>query len=197
MRRNPTGIHFAKTFMPSIISHAIVGIAAGNALRRRTQRIRFWIFSIICPVLPDADTLAFSLGIPYESFWGHRGFFHSLSLALIVTLVVIGFFPGVAKASWKKWLLLGLYFFLLTASHGILDAFTSGGLGVALLAPFDNSRIFSPYTPIQVSPIRIEAFFSSWGLRVISSEMVWVWLPSLVLMIAVRSAHSWFNRRHR
>ena len=67
--------------------------------------------------------------------------------------------------------------FLLTASHGILDAFTNGGLGVALLSPFDNGRYFFPWTPIEVSPIGVRAFFSAWGLGVLKSELLWVWLP--------------------
>ena len=58
-----------------------------------------------------------------------------------------------------------------------MDAFTSGGLGIALLAPFDNHRYFFPYTPIKVSPIGISAFFSDWGIRVLISEFKWVWLP--------------------
>ncbi|NIM77978.1 MAG: hypothetical protein GTO20_04240 [Candidatus Aminicenantes bacterium] len=59
-----------------------------------------------------------------------------------------------------------LYFFLLTASHGVLDAFTNGGLGIALLSPFDTTRHFSPWQPIEVAPIGIWAFFSDWGVKV-------------------------------
>jgi inner membrane protein len=59
-----------------------------------------------------------------------------------------------------------LDFFLITASHGILDAFTNGGLGIALFSPFDNSRYFFPFRPIQVSPIGA-GFFSMRGLRVL------------------------------
>jgi len=32
------------------------------------------------------------------------------------------------------------YLFLATASHGVLDAMTNGGLGVAFFSPFDNRR---------------------------------------------------------
>jgi inner membrane protein len=37
-----------------------------------------------------------------------------------------------------------------TASHGILDAFTNGGLGVAFFAPFDKTRYFFPVTPMKL-----------------------------------------------
>ncbi len=46
-----------------------------------------------------------------------------------------------------------LFLFVATISHGILDALTDGGLGVAFFAPFVNTRYFFPWTPIKVSPI--------------------------------------------
>jgi inner membrane protein len=45
------------------------------------------------------------------------------------------------------------------ASHGILDAMTDGGLGVAFFSPFDDTRCFFPFRPIKVSPIGL-SFFS-------------------------------------
>lgn len=71
----------------------------------------------------------------------------------------------------------GLFFHL----HGFFDAMTNGGLGVAFFAPFDNTRYFLPWQPIQVSPIGVANFFSEWGLSVIISEFLWIWLPALVL----------------
>jgi inner membrane protein len=68
-----------------------------------------------------------------------------------------------------------------TASHGIHDAFTNGGLGIAFFAPFSAARYFFPVTPIEVSPI-VHGFFSERGVRVLASEMVWVWTPALVLI---------------
>ena len=40
---------------------------------------------------------------------------------------------------------MGLYLFLSTASHGVLDALTDGGLGVAFFSPFDQTRYFFPF----------------------------------------------------
>jgi hypothetical protein len=34
--------------------------------------------------------------------------------------------------------------FLATAGHGLLDAMTNGGLGLAFFSPFDNHRYFLP-----------------------------------------------------
>lgn len=96
--------------------------------------------------------------------------------------VVTVFFrdPGVFS---RQWFFYFIFFFLLSASHGILDAFTNGGLGIALLSPFDSTRYFFPWTPIAVSPIGVKAFFSKWGLAVIKSELLWIWLPSFLMVL--------------
>ena len=70
------------------------------------------------------------------------------------------------------------YFAAVTASHGILDALTDGGLGIAFFSPFDTHRYFFPWRPIQVSPIG-PGFFSARGVRVLASELRWIWIPRL------------------
>jgi inner membrane protein len=76
---------------------------------------------------------------------------------------------------------LTLFFFLVTASHGFLDAFTDGGLGIAFLAPFDDTRYFFPWRPIEVAPLGLTRMFTLDGWSVIRSELLWVWLPVAVL----------------
>jgi inner membrane protein len=70
-----------------------------------------------------------------------------------------------------------LFFFVVGASHGILDAMTNGGRGIALLSPFSNHRYFLPWTPIEVSPLGVRAFISQRGLTVMKSEILWIWMP--------------------
>ena len=84
------------------------------------------------------------------------------------------------------------YLFLATASHGLLDAMTDGGLGVAFLSPLENSRYFLSWRPIHVSLIGISRFFSARGLYVLQSEIVYIWLPSAVLILL-----AWLVRRIR
>jgi inner membrane protein len=74
--------------------------------------------------------------------------------------------------------------FLATASHGFLDAMTSGGLGVAFFAPFSETRYFLPWRPIVVSPISIYGFVGRRGLMVMWSELEWVWLPAVLIFLA-------------
>jgi inner membrane protein len=62
---------------------------------------------------------------------------------------------------------------------------TDGGLGVAFFAPFTNSRYFFRWTPIRVSPIGISNFLSARGLAVVRSELLWIWLPTVVLAAVV------------
>jgi inner membrane protein len=85
-----------------------------------------------------------------------------------------------------------LYLFLAIASHGLLDALTDGGLGVAFFSPFDNSRYFFPTTPIHVSPIGA-AFFSEYGIRVLLNEMLWIWIPAAIVL----SLGLWLHRDKR
>ncbi len=172
--------------MPTVVTHAVVGLAAGTAVSGQKMPARFWVLSAVCPMLPDLDVLAFVFKIPYAHPFGHRGFSHSLTFALIVGLLVTIVFFRKERLRPKRFMLLSLYFFLITATHGVLDAMTNGGLGVALLAPFDNTRYFMPWRPIQVSPIGIRRFFSHWGLMVALSELLWVWTPSIVIVAIVK-----------
>ena len=171
--------------MPSLISHAAVAVAAGVAFAPRDVPNQFRVFAILCSILPDADVIGFSFGIPYHHVFGHRGFFHSPFFGLLLSTFLVSIFFRHTDVFSPRWVFYFIFFFLLAASHGILDALTNGGLGIALLSPFDNTRYFFPWTPIEVSPIGVKAFFGKWGLTVIVSELQWVWLPSL--MVAVLS----------
>src|SRR5262249_58329038 len=100
---------------------------------------------------------------------------------------VIGFGGGVAGlGQFSLW----SYVFLATASHGLLDAMTDGGLGVAFFSPFDNRRYFLPWTPVEVSPIGVTRFFSHLSLSVLQTELVWIWLPAALLAVS-----AWLLRR--
>ncbi len=169
--------------MPSVISHTAVAVAAGVAFAPENVPDRFWVLSIACSTLPDADILGFSFGIPYGHFLGHRGFFHSPFFSLLLSILLVSIFFRDVEIFSKRWFFYLIFFFLLSASHGILDAFTNGGHGIALLSPFDNTRYFFPWTPIVVSPIGIKAFFSKWGLMVMKSELLWIWLPSSLMVL--------------
>jgi inner membrane protein len=73
------------------------------------------------------------------------------------------------------------YLFLVTASHGALDAMTNGGLGGAFFSPFNNARYFLPWRPILVSPISFGRFFSPQTPAILTSEFLWIWIPAGLL----------------
>jgi inner membrane protein len=171
--------------MPSAFAHAAPALALIPAFSRPDMPKRLWIAGVLCAMAPDLDVLAFSFGIPYEHFLGHRGLSHSIPFAACLAAVVAVF---VATPSWPRaW----FYLFLATASHGVLDAFTNGGLGVALLSPFDQKRYFFPFRPIQVSPLSVEAFVSARGLAIVVNELLWVWLPFALLW----AGFFWWSRQ--
>jgi inner membrane protein len=167
--------------MPTIFSHVAVPIATSLGLGRIVSR-RLLFFAAFCAVLPDFDTIGFKLGISYASQWGHRGFTHSITFAVAVALLAMCFSRPLKSRAWVVFLLT----FVAVVSHPLLDMLTSGGLGVALYWPYSNERVFFDVRPIAVSPIGIVNFFTERGWRVIKSELLWVWLPSVILMFTLR-----------
>jgi inner membrane protein len=179
--------------MPTVITHAVVGLVAARLAAPRGAPVRFWILSPLVAALPDADALVFGLGLSDET-WSHRGPSHSLIFAAVtgVVILALAFRGGLARPRWGR-ALVWAYFTAVTATHGLLDAFTNGGEGIELLWPFSDRRYFWSVRPIAVAPLRIRDFFTEWGARVLWSEIRWVWLP-LVAVLAVAEVRR--ARRH-
>lgn len=171
--------------VPTIFSHAIAAAAVAHVYPEQRLPPRFWVWSAVCSMLPDADVIGFAFGIRYADMLGHRGLSHSFFFAALVGVIVAALYGGRTSRRW--WL--AVYFATVTASHAILDGLTDGGLGVALFAPFSNERYFLPWRPIEVSPIGPN-FFSARGLSVLASELRWIWMPS-----AAVAAGIWLVRR--
>jgi len=164
--------------LPTIFTHAIAALGIGAVMLPRHSGTAVWVAGVACSILPDVDVAAFHFGVSYGDLLGHRGLTHSLLFAALISFaVLLAFFRNRAR---DERLRIGLFLFIATASHGLLDALTNGGLGVAFFAPFTDERFFFPVQPIEVSPIG-PAFFSARGLRVIQSELLWVWLPALAV----------------
>jgi inner membrane protein len=181
--------------VPTLFTHALTAAALGQLGKPEWRKQpQFWAAAVLCSALPDADVIGFNLGVRYGDLWGHRGMTHSLLFSAVVAAFLAFLFESAGRARWKLWLL----FFFIGASHGLLDALTDGGLGVAFFSPLVNERYFFPWTPIHVSPIGITTFFSSRGMRVLWSEVVWVWIPALVLcgtILAMRHRQRTHSRR--
>jgi len=183
--------------MPSVFSHAIAAVARGGAAVGGRSRLRIWVLGALCAVSPDLDAItSYLFHIRYGAMLGHRGISHSILFAvLLATAVTVGVrraWPESPRAA-KLW----CFFFAATASHGLLDAMTNGGLGVAFFAPFSNARYFLPWRPILVSPLSAQVFFGTRkGLRVMWSELGWIWLPAaLVFLVGLALRQPTYSRR--
>jgi inner membrane protein len=155
--------------VPTIFTHPVVA-SLKTWFPRVPRRAAF--AGALLAVLPDADVIGFSLGVPYASTFGHRGFTHSIVFALATSLLAtlaLRPSPPTRRAVFA-------FLFLCAISHPLLDALTNGGLGIAFFSPFSNHRYFFPWTPIRVSPIGA-GFFSARGVETLVSEVKWVWLP--------------------
>ena len=166
--------------MPSAFTHAAAALSIGTWFRHLKFPKEVFLAAAICSAIPDLDVIGFAFGVNYSDFLGHRGFTHSLVFALLLAVVVVLVIFR-RKTSGIGKIMLVTYIFLAAASHGLLDALTDGGLGVAFFSPFDLHRYFFPWTPIRVAPVSPARFFTARGFAVFLSELVWVWVPSIAL----------------
>ncbi|WP_192821730.1 metal-dependent hydrolase [Rufibacter sp. LB8] len=181
--------------MASAFAHAFVAFAFSKAHPLRQHAGKLAAVGAFCAVFPDADVLMFKLGVPYEHVLGHRGFSHSLVFALLLGVAVTWLFFRKIPLTSKQGMGLVALFTVCTASHALLDAMTSGGLGVAVFSPFDNTRYFLPWRPIQVSPIGVGRFFTQRGVDVLKSEFVYVGIPALCYLFSLWGIKKFLAKR--
>jgi len=163
----------------TVFTHAFVAVAGARIATARPMPRRYWIAAVVLSALPDADYLGHALGVPYAHVLGHRGLSHSLLFAFLAALgTTLLFFR-------ERRVLVGATFFLLAASHGVLDAMTDAGLGIAFLAPFDDTRFFLPVRPLPTPALSVSAFFGARGVLILGHEVARVWLPAAVLCLVV------------
>lgn len=181
------------------MTHAVVGAAAAAAVLpwRRPMFLRGLGLAAVCSMLPDLDVGLMAWGVPYDSFFGHRGFFHSPAFALLLCVILVSWvFQRQVNCLSRGWWALVAFFTLVTSSHGVLDGLTNGGEGVAFLSPISNRRIFLPWQPMEVSAIGLVGFVKYGGWETLKSEFRWVWLPTGLLCTIVIPARWWImNRR--
>ena len=175
--------------MASAFGHGIAAYGLGKLFPKKIMTRKVFTLGIISSILPDLDVIAFNFGISWDSMWSHRGFTHSIFVAIIWSLILILVFHRKDELAPKT--KVSLYYFIATLSHGIFDAMTNGGNGIAFFAPFSAERYFLPWEVIQVSPIGVKNFFSKWGVEVLKSEFIYIALPSLALILL----GNWLNKK--
>ena len=131
--------------MASLLSHAVAALGIGACFYKAGIPKRVWVLGAACSVVPDFDVIGFRFGIRYGDFWGHRGFTHSIIFAALVAAIAVGItfrraLPSVSRFS------LWMYFFLATASHGLLDPVPNG------LFEAQSPRRPIPLSTLQAAP---------------------------------------------
>jgi inner membrane protein len=178
--------------MPSIVAHAVAGAALATAVfSPRAVLRRVWVTAAVVAMLPDVDAVGRPFGnLAIEAlFGGHRGFTHSVVFAVVVSAIVAwGFFRtpqwmGLHRRLWVA-------FALAIASHGVFDALSTIGNGVAFWAPFSWAPYefrWQPLGEIGPRPRGPERAFD-----IVANEFLWVGLPALIVLAIAR-----FTRRSR
>lgn len=166
--------------MATVVSHPAVPLALTMAMGSGLVPLQLTALAVVCSVLPDFDMLGLWLGIPYAHPLGHRGITHSLPFGVAVAGLGFAFTSQLDCQPWVAFFVL----LVSTVSHGLLDALTNGGLGIAFFSPISNRRYFLPWRVLEVSPFGLSAFFSPRGLTVLMSEVRYIWLPCLLVGFA-------------
>lgn len=182
------------TTMPTVMTHPAAAMALFPWFRGQLGRPGVLFAGMLLTMAPDLDVIGFRFGVAYGDLLGHRGLTHSLPFA-----VVVGALAGfvLARRHRLRFGLLWAFCTLCLASHGLLDALTDGGLGVAFFAPFSNDRYFLDFRPLPVSAIGVDSFLRSDWAAVMGSELRWVWLPAASLGLARLVLRPKYRRRRR
>ena len=73
--------------MATVITHALAASALSALAPDKVSRAKMAISLAIVSALPDIDVVGFAYGVSYGDVMGHRGFTHSLSFALLSSLL--------------------------------------------------------------------------------------------------------------
>jgi inner membrane protein len=171
--------------MCTLYTHAAVGLGLGKLAMPGRMPACFWLLAGFLPLAPDFDGFSHAA---YGSIWGHRGFTHGFCFALALSLVAAALaFRHLRVRFWLLW----TFLFAATASHGVLDALTTGGEGIPFFWPLSERR-YGPYGPIHWPEIGAE-FPNPWVSAGVRAELLWVWLP-LAALVAGVTAYRWYRR---
>jgi inner membrane protein len=181
--------------MATVITHALAASALSTLAPDRVSRLKLAISLALVSALPDIDVVGYYYGIPYGDVMGHRGFTHSLSFAVLISLLcafIVFRSADIFSRAW--WQIFGLLF-IASASHGFIDAFTNAGLGIGFFIPFDDTRYFFPLRPLKTSPLSVTAFFNGPAVRILINEFIWVGVPVLFALTLHRSIRAIGRKR--
>jgi len=168
--------------MATLYTHAALGLGLARLCAARPKPWPYWGLAALLPLLPDCDVFSFAA---YGAPLGHRGLTHSFAFALVVSAFAASATFRYFRASW--WLLTGT-FFAIIASHGLLDALTRGGADIPFFWPLEAR--YGNWGPLRVADMGLDLPDPRYS-RAWRSELLWVWLPTLVLVGLVTAYRRW------
>lgn len=153
-----------------------VAPAVAMALVLGPQRVpwRWCVLGALFAVMPDADALLVLWRVDsYDGPYGHRGFSHSLGMALLAGLMG-GLWARMHPEHRHRSTGLGVYLALCWASHPFLDSLLDVGICNAWLWPLNTERLCFSWRPV---PMRGVSLF---GWKRFAMELQWIGLPLMV-----------------
>ena len=154
--------------MPSPIAHAVSGyaIAKGFNPLKVSRMWRFALYAVFVAIAADFDFIPqLVAGINT-----HRGFTHSLSFAILFSLVLSRLVTR--QTNFKRYLPTFILTLAIYSSHLILDFFTQGGSGIPLLWPISDS-LFHSAIPLFPAVHHSHGLFNSIHIFFLSFELIY------------------------
>ena len=173
--------------MASLLAHAAVPLIARQAFATPPGfSRRLAVVAVLCACWPDLDLATLAFEVRPNELLGHRGLTHSLFVAAVVAVVAGGLGFRALGIGSRAWWRIVLFLFGAAASHGILDALTTGDIGVALFAPFENGRHLFPFKFLPVCPVGLNEYFGAWGMWTLANEVLYVMIPLAIVVSVFR-----------
>lgn len=152
--------------MPSSIAHGAMAVILSPLLHGHRIKRDVIISTALAAALLDIDALGRPFGRgDIEILGGHRAATHSIWTAMLLGGIVYWIYRPREGDPSKG--LLALFVLLTVSSHGVLDAFSTYGEGVAFFAPVSMQRWKAPWL-----------IFSG-----IIPEILLIWLPALLVYL--------------
>jgi len=162
--------------MPLPIAHGLLGASVAAAVHPKPTN-RFCIPLLVGALLANAPDFDFLLVFIFRSKDFHRGFSHSITLALVVFLIFIWRF---GRQRFREATAYGLAF----ASHCVLDFLTTKeGGGIELLSPFSSQRFVFGWLGLSEMPSKLSA---AEIVQTLGVEFL-LFAPLLVLILFLRN----------
>ena len=161
--------------MPLPVAHGLLGASIVASIHPHPNN-RYFMPLLVGAFLANAADLDFFLVFALHSRAWHRGFSHSIMLALVVCIM---FMLSLGRQHIREAIAYGLAF----ASHGLLDyMMTKEGGGVELLWPFSSDRLVFGWVGLSELPSRLPV------IEVVKSLVVefMLFTPLLILVISLR-----------